>query len=121
MPMYKVPVAGRFVGETTGQASETSKFYSNLKRIGEHKSVLGEMKDAGDIKAMMEYRRDNPDAMLVKQADAAEADVNKLKRRKRELLEKDASKEQIRMIEAQITARVKRYNKVLSEDGRKNP
>ena len=121
MPMYKVPVVGRFVGETTGQASETSKFYNNLKRIGKHKSALDEMKDAGDVKAMMAYRRDNPDAMLVKQADAAMSDVNKLKRRKRELLEKDASKEQIKLIDMQITARVKRYNQVLSDESRNNP
>lgn len=96
--------------KTPSQASETSSFYNNLKKgIGKHKSTLDEMKDAGDVKAMMAYRRDNPDAMLVKQADAAMSDVNKLKRR-RELLEKDASKEQIKLIDMQITARVKRYN-----------
>jgi len=114
MPMYKVPVAGRFVGETTGQASETSKFYNNLKRIGEHKSALDEMKDARDLPAMMAYRKANPDAMLVKQADEAASDINKLKRRKRELLEKNTGKEQIKMIDAQLTARVKLWNTRLS-------
>jgi hypothetical protein len=114
MPMYKVPIAGRFVGETTGQASETSKFYNNLKRIGEHKAALDEMQKARDLSAMIEYRKENPDAALVKQADKASTDISELKRRKRELLEKGSSPEQIKLMEAVITTRVKRYNEMLS-------
>lgn len=37
-----------------------------------------------------------------------------MKRRKRELVEKGASRDQIRMIETQIAARLKRYNEQLS-------
>lgn len=114
MPMYKVPIAGRFVGETTGQASETSKFYNNLKRIGEHKAALDEMQKARDLSAMIEYRKENPDAALVKQADKASTDISELKRRKRELLEKGSSPEQIKLMEDVITTRVKRYNEMLS-------
>jgi hypothetical protein len=114
MPMYKVPISGRFVGETTGQASETSKFYNNLKRIGEHKAALDEMQKERDLSAMIEYRKENPDAALVKQADKASTDISELKRRKRELLEKGSTPEQIKLMEAVITTRVKRYNEMLS-------
>ena len=115
LPMHKVPVAGRFYGETTGQSSESNKFYSNIKRIGEHKAAMDEMRQAGDFKARIEYLQENPDARMVKQADRAYSDISEMKRRKRELVEKNASRDQIRMIEVQIAARLKRYNEQLSD------
>ena len=47
-------------------------------------------------------------------ADRAYSDISEMKRRKRELVEKGASRDQIRMIETQIAARLKRYNEQLS-------
>lgn len=114
LPMYKIPVAGRFIGETTGQASETSRFYNNLKRIGAHKAALDEMENERDLPAIAKYRKDNPDAMYVALADRAARDISDLKKRKRELLEKDAPAEKIKEIDARITKTVKYYNEKLS-------
>ena len=113
LPLYKVPVAGRFVGETTGQASEMSKFYSNLKRIGEHDAVLDEMKNAKDGMARLRYMEENPDARLVSQADKASRELGYLKRQKRDALEKN-EKERVKLIDMRINAAVKRWNERLS-------
>jgi len=114
LPAYKVPVAGRFYGSTTGQASETSKFYSSLKRIGAHASAIKEMEEAKDGDAKMEYLRDNPDAKLVAKADKASRELGYLKRQKREAMEK-GDKEKVQRLEQQITTKVKLWNQQLEE------
>ena len=113
LPAYKRPVLGRFYGETTGQASEMSKFYNNLTRIGEHASALDEMKDAKDFEARREYLAENPEARLTGMADKAQRELGYLKRQKRDAAEK-GEKGRVQMIEARITATVKRWNDKLS-------
>jgi hypothetical protein len=113
--MHKMPLGvGRFIGETSGQSSETSKFYRSLERIGAHKSALEEMKDAGDGAAMREYLAANPDAKMVQMADKASREIGYLRRQKRELIEKGANKERVKMIDDKITGMTRRYNEVLS-------
>jgi hypothetical protein len=118
LPMYKVPVAGRFVGETTGQASATSRFYNNLKRIGEHSGVLKEMEDAKDFEAKREYLAENPDAKLVDLADKASRELGYLKRQKRDALEK-GDKEKVKMLEGRITTKVNLWNSRLGQKEQK--
>lgn len=116
LPIHKTPLGvGRFVGETKGQASETSRFYSNLRRIGEHKSALDEMREARDGNALIRYLEKHPDARLVQVADKAQREIGYLRRQKRELIEKGGSKERVRMIEDKITGLTRRYNEMLSE------
>lgn len=118
LPIHKTPLGvGRFVGETKGQSSETSKFYRNLERIGEHKSAMDEMKHARDTRALQQYLDDNPDARLVQVADKAQREIGYLRRQKRELIESGASKERVRLIEDKITGLTKRYNEVLRPRG----
>lgn len=114
LPIYKTPLGvGRFVGETKGQSSETSKFYRNLERIGEHKSALEEMKDARDSAALQVYLTAHPEARLVQMADRAQREVGYLRRQKRELIEKGASRERIKLMDEKITTLTKRYNEML--------
>jgi hypothetical protein len=117
LPMYKFPVAGRFIGNTSGQESQAAKFYDNLKRIGEHDSALKEIKRAKDSAAYTEYMRENPDARQVKLADKASRDVSLLKKQKRDALEKgDAAL--VRNIEKQLESRIGYYNKQLGASER---
>lgn len=114
LPIYKTPLGvGRFVGETKGQSSETSKFYRNLERIGEHKSALEEMKDARDSAALQVYLTAHPEARLVLMADRAQREVGYLRRQKRELIEKGASRERIKLMDEKITTLTRRYNEML--------
>lgn len=115
VPMYKVPVAGRFVGETKGQASEIAKFYDNLKRIGEHKSAIDEMKQAHDSAALQAYYADHPDARFVQLADRAQREIGYLRRQKSDMIEKGVSRERIKLMEDRITAKVQGFNQMLTE------
>lgn len=113
LPPNKVPFFGRFYGDTKGQSGISSKFYDNLKTLNVHEAeIKGRRKDRGDV---MGYLRDNPDARLVNLANDAERDIQRLKKQKRELLEKDAPKERVKLKEQQITARMDRFNKRVEE------
>jgi len=113
LPMHKTPLGvGRFIGETKGQSSEISHFYRNLERIGEHKSAIDEMKHDRNGAALQEYLTEHPEARLVQLADKASREIGYLRRQKRELLEKGASPERIKLIDEQITNKATRYNEM---------
>ncbi len=109
LPPYKVPLLGRFYGDTKSPAAESNRFYENLKRINEHEAeIKGRRKNReGGID---EYRRANPEARLVDLANQTERDVQDLRKRRRELLERGASKETIQIQEQRIATRMKRFN-----------
>ena len=110
IPLYKVPLVGRFVGTTEGQAAESSRFYENLKSIGTHKAQIDGLKrdhKGGEIGA---YVRDNPEARMLPMATKFQEEVSKLNHRKRELIKQEASAERIKIINMQITARMKQFN-----------
>lgn len=108
LPLYKVPLAGKFIGSTTGQAAEASRFYSNMQELKGHKAEIdGRKKARQDVG---EYLRDNPDARMVPLATRIERNVQELRRTKRLLIEKDAPKDQIKAVEARISALMKALN-----------
>lgn len=108
LPPYKVPVLGRFYGDARSSAAESNRFYANITRLNEHENEIeGRRKNREDVAG---YLAENPEARLVTVANRVESDVQKLRRRKREMLERDASPESIKLIEAQITARMKSLN-----------
>jgi hypothetical protein len=108
LPPYKVPILGRFYGDTRSASSEANRFYANLTRINGHEAeIKGRRKNRENA---AEYLAENPEARLVGLANDAERQVSELRRRKRELLERDAPAESIKLLEARIQARMKRLN-----------
>lgn len=110
LPLYKIPLLGRFVGTTAGQAAESGRFYENLKQIGEHDAELSGLKKDRRMAEYQEYMRDNPEARLVPIADRTYREVSKLIRMKRDALKAGASTERIKMLDQQITARMAAFN-----------
>ena len=108
LPPYKIPLAGRFYGDSKSSASESNRFYENLTRLNEHENeIKGRRKNRENPG---EYLRENPEARLVNMANQVERDVSEMRKRRREMLEKGASKESIKLIEERITTRMKRFN-----------
>ena len=100
-------MVGKFVGSTTGQAAESSRFYANIQELKAHKARLTAGKAHHDVSG---YIQDNPDARLVPMATRIEHRVQELRRSKRALLEKNAPQEQVKAIDARITAYMKALN-----------
>jgi len=109
LPTYKVPIAGRFYGDTKEQAATADRFYRNVTTINEHENEIeGRRKNREG--GIPEYIKENPEARLVTLANRIERDVAELRRKKREMLEKDRPKESIKMIELQITRKMEQLN-----------
>ena len=68
------------------------------------------MRKDGKFEEASQLIRKNPQAMMIAMANRAERDVQRLRREKRELIAKDASREQVRAKEEQITAVMTRLN-----------
>jgi hypothetical protein len=108
LPPYKIPLAGRLYGKTTGSAAESSAFYDNIRRMNIH---TNEMQGRRNRKEPVgEYLRDNPEARMATQAGRVYRQVQELRKRKREMVERGVSRESVRLIEQQITSRMKAFN-----------
>jgi len=109
LPMHKIPLFGRFIGDTTGQSAEGGKFYASIQRINEHENEIKGLRKEGNADAIREYIKDNPEAMLVVGANHVEREIQKLKAAKREAVKADNT-ERVKAIESQITSRMKMFN-----------
>lgn len=108
LPPHKIPLIGRFYGDTKGHSAEASKFYDNLKRLNGHKlEIEGRREHKEDVS---EYLRENKDAMLIKAGEKMQRRVSELNKMKRALIEKDAPKERIKMIEERVAEEMKSLN-----------
>lgn len=108
LPVHKIPLFGRFYGDTTGQSSQAAEFYSNLRELNEHENEIKGRRKAGQD--VLEYRRENPEASLIQYGNLAERQLQALRKRKRELVVKEAPKEKIAKVDERITAIMTRLN-----------
>lgn len=110
LPTYKVPLVGRFVGNAASQASQGSAFYANLNRLNELETEIKGLRKDDRFDEAAKLIRENPQAIMIQMANRAERDVQRLRREKRELIAKDASREEVRAKDEQITAVMTRLN-----------
>lgn len=110
LPTYKIPLLGRFAGNAASQASQGTAFYANLDRLNALETEIKGLRKDGRFDEAAKLVRENPQATMIAMANRAERDVQKLRRDKRELIAKDASREEVRAKEDQITAVMMRLN-----------
>lgn len=118
LPPYKVPLAGRFYGTTSGPAGPSSAFYSNLERMARHRAEIdGRVEQR---RSTGEYFNQHPEARLAKEALVAENEVRKARRRMREAIER-GDRERVREIEERIANVMTRFNeKVDARNGERS-
>jgi len=109
LPMHKIPLFGRFIGDTAGQSAEGGKFYASIQRINEHENEIKGLREKKDAEGIREYIKDNPEAMLVVGANHVEREIQRLKAIKREAVKSDDT-ERVKAIDSQITNRMKMFN-----------
>ena len=113
LPIYKIPLFGRFAGNAASQASQGSTFYANLNKLNELETEIKGLRKDGRFDEAAKLIRENPQAIMIQMANRAERDVQRLRREKRELIANDASREQVRAKEEQITAVMTRLNEAV--------
>jgi len=107
-PMYRVPIAGKFVGETKTPSAVSSRFYDNMERMNtfEHEIKQREKNKEPTDK----YMKAHPTAYMWKEANAAQREVSKINKEKRLAIERKASAEEIKKIDERKTAKMKEFN-----------
>lgn len=108
LPAHKIPLLGRFYGDTAGQSAEGTRFYNNLREINLHRAEIeGRRRDRQDVSG---YLRENPAARLgLWGPPKVENQVRKLREAKRDALEKGQTG-RVKMLDARITALMKQFN-----------
>lgn len=108
LPMYKIPLAGRFYGETTGQAPQSAKFYNNLTKINKIDYAVKKRYEAGED--FREYIKENPEFSLIQYGRKVESAIRKARELKRKLVEEGASRERVQQVDATITGYMQQFN-----------
>jgi hypothetical protein len=99
-------------GDTSTSAADSNRFYENIRRMNIHKEEIeGRQKTRRPVS---EYYRDNPEARLVTMAGSVYRDVQQMRNRKREMVERGASRESVRIMEQRIASRMRQFNDQLA-------
>lgn len=108
LPPYKIPLYGRFVGETKSSAAESNKFYKNMERLNRlDLEIKGRREDKEPIG---DFMKDNPEARLLPMANKTYKEVQALRKRRAALVERDAPKESVQAVEKMITRKMQALN-----------
>jgi hypothetical protein len=112
VPFHKVPLLGRFGGSAAGSTAIRSTFYDNVRDVNlAYREFLGRTKDrTGDAQ---DYLKAHPEGRLHESAIRIERTIGQLNKVKKELIAKDAPREEIRKRELQITNVMARFNQMV--------
>ena len=115
LPIYKVPLLGRFAGSVRGSAGQADTFYENVKEINQIENELRGRAKAGEDVA--EVQREEPLAALAGAGNAYTRKVSELRRLRREVAAAEAPgyREQLAQIDEQITAVMTDLNRRVTE------
>jgi hypothetical protein len=83
--------------------------------LGEHKAEIDGLKKDHKGAELSAYLRANKEARLVPMADQIQRDVSKLNNLKRDQIKAGASRERVKLLEMQITARMRVLNRKVKE------
>ena len=113
LPSYKIPLVGRFYNDTSSQAAQANQFYDNITKMANHENeIKGRMKNRENT---TEYLRENPEARLWRMANRIENEISELNRQKKELIAKNAPKEQVQRIEQMRTRKMEQFNNTVRD------
>jgi hypothetical protein len=113
MPLYKVPLVGRFAGDAKSQASESTAFHANVDRLNEIETEIKGLRKDGRNEEANDLRTRTPEAYLITQANHAERAVQRLRREKSDLVKAGAPADQVKAVETKITERMASLNRAV--------
>ena len=111
--MHKVPLLGRFFGTANGSASQSGPFYANINEAKRIDRRIDGLREDGKRQEAQTLER-SPQALLAK-ARIADRQVTRLRREKRQLLDKGAPREQVREVERQMADAMRRFNEATAK------
>ena len=113
IPAYRIPLAGRFYGETESNAAESQRFYNNVIKMADHENeIKGRIKNKEPVGP---YLKDHPEARLWQSANSTENQITALNKQKKDFIERGLPKDRIKRIENQKAIIMKRFNDQLAK------
>jgi len=108
LPTHKIPLVGRFYGNSDNQSSQSSRYYSNLKEIN---LLEAEWKGRNlDGLPIDKFEKENPKYKLIGVANGTERIVGLLHQRKTKMIKDGASREDIKEVDDRITEVMRTLN-----------
>jgi hypothetical protein len=108
LPLYKIPLVGRFYGDTKGSSSVANHFYDNIKKMNEYENTVKGMRARREN--VQQLYKENPEARAYEFANEVEREVQKLRKLRHSQVEKDAPREAVQATEKRITYQMNRLN-----------
>jgi len=105
---YNIPLAGRFYGDTKAGYAESARFYKNLEELNILENQLKGRQSRKE--SVTEFVKENPKLRLVESARETERNIRELRKQRKDLVEKGASREAVKAKENLITNQMKRLN-----------
>jgi len=105
---YNIPLAGRFYGDTKAGYAESARFYKNLEELNILENQLKGMQARKE--SVTAFTKENPKLRLVESARTTERNIRQLRKERKDLVEKGASREAVKAKENLITNQMKRLN-----------
>jgi len=111
LPAYRVPIAGRFIGDIESKAADSQRFYDNVTKMAEHENeIKGRRKPGYTGPSVAEYMSENPEARLWQQANSAENQISQINKQKKDFQARGFPRERIQILEDRKQAIMKRFN-----------
>ena len=108
VPIYKVPIIGRFVGSASGPAATRDRYYETVKNVNMDYNEFKGRRKAGDESD--EFLQSHPEVRLHGMVVQTETQISKLHTKKRTLIQQGAPRDAVKLVEEQITGAMKRVN-----------
>ena len=108
LPPYKVPLAGKLLGNAGSPASISNQFYENVRDLSqvEHE-IEGRRANRENAEG---YRAKHPEASLITTANRLEVEINQINKDIRDLTGKPGKDAQIKRLRDQKTRMMKQFN-----------
>ncbi|MDH0363468.1 LPD38 domain-containing protein [Comamonas aquatica] len=113
VPPHKVPLLGRFYGDSDTPSAKQATFYGHMDSVRRHAEQVKGLRLDGNASEALAYAASHPEARLAFAARKASQDVQKMRELRRELELQGASKEAIRNMDQRMVQRMELFNELV--------
>ena len=104
---YRVPLAGRFMGDTGSEANVRNRFYQNIQTMAGYEA---EIKGRAKQGTVGEFLKEHPEARFYQAANTVENQINQINKLRKQLVERDAPKDQLKQLNDRKIEIMRQFN-----------
>jgi hypothetical protein len=108
VPTYKVPIVGKFLGETGSPAAISANFYDNVTRLAKHENEIKSLIKNKEPTA--DYKSEHPEWRYYNRANYLENQISQINKQIKVAQERDRPEETIQKMKDRKTAMMKKFN-----------